>query len=274
MPHAQINGASLYYSVTGNGPETLFFVHGLAFDGRMFDAQIEHFKSRYRCVAMDLRGHGQSELTEDGYDMENMADDAVALIRHLDLGRCHFVGWSIGGFMGMRIAIRHPDLLKSLTLIGTAAIDGSETDFGFKAVPVLTRLFGMGAVTGSLMSAMFAKPFLRDPERSELRDTWRGRFRADRPLGVARAARGVIRQASVESELGSITTPTVMLRGEFDAVVRLEPTQRTVDRIRGATLVSIERAGHGCTIEEPDQVERAIESFLLRLAADAAQACG
>ncbi len=170
MPHVQINGANLHYTDVGNGPETIFFVHGLAFDGRMFEAQIDHFKSRYRCIAMDLRGHGQSDLTDSGYDMDGMAGDAAALIKHLDCGPCHFVGWSIGGFMGMRIAIAHPELLKSLTLIGTASMNGSDTDFGFKAVPWLTRMFGMGAVTGSLMSAMFGKPFLKDPGRTELRD--------------------------------------------------------------------------------------------------------
>jgi pimeloyl-ACP methyl ester carboxylesterase len=262
MPHVQINGANLHYTDVGNGPETIFFVHGLAFDGRMFEAQIDHFKSRYRCIAMDLRGHGQSDLTDSGYDMDGMADDAAALMKHLDCGPCHFVGWSIGGFMGMRVAIAHPELLKSLTLIGTASMNGSDTDVGFKAVPWLTRMFGMGAVTGSLMSAMFGKPFLKDPARTELREEWRRRFRADHAMGVSRAATGVIQMASLDSELGLITTPTIMMRGEFDAVVPLGPTQRTVEKIRGAKLVAIEGAGHGCTIEEPEKVKRAMETFL------------
>ncbi len=262
MPHANINGAKLFYSDVGAGRETLFFVHGLAFDGRMFDAQIEQLKHQYRCISLDLRGHGQSELTESGYDMDGLTSDAVALIRELGCGPVHFIGWSIGGFMGMRVAVRHPELIKSLTLIGTANIHGSETDFGFKLVPALSRMFGMGAVTGSLMSSMFAKAFLKDPARSALREEWKQRFRADHALGVSRAARGVIDQAALGSELQSVALPTLMIRGEFDAVVSLPFTERTVKEIPGTKFVSIERAGHACTIEEPEQVMRAMAPFL------------
>lgn len=164
--------------------------------------------------------------------------------------------------MGMRLASRQPELIRSLTLIGTASIDGSETDFGFKLVPTLTRWFGMRAVQSALMKSMFAKSFLQDPKRAELRETWRQRFIADRPLGVSRAASGVIRQASVDAELPSIRTPTLLLRGEFDAVVPLALTQRTVEKLPNAKFVSIERGGHGCTIEEPEQVRAAMEEFL------------
>ncbi len=263
MAHAEINGAKLYYSDVGTGATTLFFVHGLAFDGHMFDPQIEHFKHHYRCISLDLRGHGQSELTEGGYEMDAMSSDAANLIRTLACGPCHFVGWSIGGFMGMRIAIREPELVKSLTLIGTAAIDGrKETDFGFKLVPPLGRLFGMGAITGSLMSSMFAKAFLKDPARAEIREEWRKRFRAGRGLGVSRAAAGVIAQKPIQSELGGITAPTLMIRGEFDGVVSLAHTERTVKGISGAQFVSVKRAGHACTIEEPEQTARALDTFL------------
>ncbi len=265
MPHAAINGAKLHYTDTGAGAETIFFVHGLAFDGRMFDAQIDHLKSRYRCISMDLRGHGQSELSEGGYEMDSLAADAVGLIEHLGCGPCHFVGWSIGGFMGLRIAIKQPTLLRSLVLIGAGSMAGSEADFGFKMVPHLTRFFGMGPVIGALMSSMFAPTFLKDPARAQQKEMWRTRFRANQAMGVSRAARGVIAQSSVDEGLGSIVTPTLMLQGEFDNVLPMAIARRTAEKIRGSKLVVIERAGHAVTMEEPAQVERALDTFLAGL---------
>src|SRR5207244_9055906 len=82
----------------------------------MFDAQVAQFKEHYRCVAFDFRGQGQSEVTRSGYDMETPYEDAVALIEQLGCAPCHFLGLSMGGFIGLRIAARHPGLLRSLVL--------------------------------------------------------------------------------------------------------------------------------------------------------------
>src|SRR5262249_11054916 len=109
MPHAVLNGVSLWYEETGTGGETVVFGHGLAFSGAMFEAQVTALRDRYRCVTFDLRGHGQSELTGGGYDMDTLADDAMALIDRLG-GPVHLVGMSIGGFTGLRVALRKPQL--------------------------------------------------------------------------------------------------------------------------------------------------------------------
>src|SRR5262249_52496727 len=101
----------------------------------MFEAQVAALRDRYRCVTFDLRGHGRSELTTGGYDMDTLADDAVALIERLGGGPVHLVGLPIGGFTGLRVALRQPQLLRSLTLIGSRTFDGSEAALTFKAVP-------------------------------------------------------------------------------------------------------------------------------------------
>ena len=262
MPHATINGAKIHYTDSGVGTETVFLVHGLAFDGRMFAPQVEHLKKRYRCITMDLRGHGQSELTESGYDMDSLTQDAIGLMQHLGCGPCHFVGWSIGGFMGLRIASRNPKLLRSLVLIGAGSIAGSETDFGFKMVPYLTRFLGMGPVVGALMSSMFAPTFLKDPARKDQVEMWKARFRANQAMGISRAAAGVIAQPSIDAELRSIATPTLMLEGEFDKVLPMAIAKRTADQIKGCQLIVVSRAGHAVTMEEPTQVHQALDNFL------------
>src|SRR5437899_10903280 len=105
----------------GPGPESLVCSYGWLWSGRVFDAQVALLKWRYRCVAFNFRGQGQSEVTGSGYDMETLYEDAVALIEQLGCAPCHFLGLSMGGFIGLRLAARHPELLRSMILLETSA---------------------------------------------------------------------------------------------------------------------------------------------------------
>ena len=85
MATIKINGAEIYYEIHGHGPETMLFSHGLLFSGKMFKDQVDYFKARYKCVVYDHRGQGRSEVTENGYDMDSVYEDAIALIRELNM---------------------------------------------------------------------------------------------------------------------------------------------------------------------------------------------
>ena len=100
MPKIRVNGVELYYEDTEKGDEIIVFSHGLLFSCRMFDDQVNYFKSRYRCIAYDHRGQGQSEIAKDGYDMETIYADGVALIAALELSLVHFCRFINGGLCG------------------------------------------------------------------------------------------------------------------------------------------------------------------------------
>src|SRR5260370_22859450 len=119
MPRLQVEGAELHYQDTGRGP-ALVFSHGLLWSSSMFRFQIAALRDRYRCVAFDFRGQGQSEVTRKGYDMDTLARDAAQLIEKLGAAPAHFVGLSMGGFIGMRLAARRGELLRSPGLFVTA----------------------------------------------------------------------------------------------------------------------------------------------------------
>jgi pimeloyl-ACP methyl ester carboxylesterase len=84
----------------------------------MWRFQVAAFRDRFRCVAWDHRGQGRTEVTDTGYDMDTLADDAAALVAVLGIAPVHFVGLSMGGFVGMRVAARRPELIRSLALMG------------------------------------------------------------------------------------------------------------------------------------------------------------
>ena len=120
----QVNGAELYVEDTGGTGSAIVFSHGLLWSTKMWRFQVEALRGRFRCIAYDHRGQGRSEVTSAGYDMDTLTLDAAALIEKLGVQPVHFVGLSMGGFVGMRLGARRPELLKTLTLIETAA-DGA-----------------------------------------------------------------------------------------------------------------------------------------------------
>src|SRR5258708_37201312 len=119
MPRLQVDGADLHYQEAGRGP-ALVFAHGLLWSSSMFRFQIAALRDRYRCIAFDFRGQGQSEVTRKGYDMDTLARDAAQLIEKLGAAPAHFVGLSMGGFIGMRLAARRGGVLSSPGVFGTA----------------------------------------------------------------------------------------------------------------------------------------------------------
>ena len=100
MPEIQVNGARLHYTDEGTGPETLMFSHGLLWSGQMFEAQVNAFKDRYRCITFDFRGQGQSEVTRDGYDMDTLYRDTAALIDALGCAPVILLGFRWGALLG------------------------------------------------------------------------------------------------------------------------------------------------------------------------------
>ncbi|MGB3317308.1 MAG: alpha/beta fold hydrolase, partial [Albidovulum sp.] len=255
MPHIDINGARLHYTDEGEGPETILFSHGLLFSGEMFGDQVAAFKDRYRCVTWDHRGQGQSEVTADGYDMESLTRDAEVLIDRLGLAPCHFVGLSMGGFIGMRLAARRPELVKSLTLVETSADPEPVENHGrYRRLNFVARWFGLGLVVEKVMPIMFGKTFLNDLARAGERKFWRDRIVANHRIGITRAVTAVIERQGVADEIGRITRPTLILVGDEDVATVPEKSRRMQAAIPGAELTIIAGAGHSSTVEQPKAV--------------------
>lgn len=263
MPICHINGANLWYEEDGHGPETLVFSHGLLMDHRMFQGQAEVLGRHYRCIRYDHRGQGRSEVTLGGYDMDSLAEDAAGLIRSLGCAPCHFAGLSMGGFVGLRLAIRHPELLRSLTLIATSAeAEPAANRMKYRTLAALGRVAGFRILLGRIMPLMFGTTYLADPDRRAERDQWRQHLASLGRTGTLRALPGVIGRGGVTQLLDHIKTRTLILVGEED---RATPVARSIilqNGIAGSRMIRIPRAGHSPTIETPGEVSRALLEFL------------
>ncbi len=256
----------MFYNEAGTGPETIVFAHGLVFSGRMFDEQVSALKDRYRCITFDFRGQGQSQVTPDGYDMDSLCEDAAQLIERLDCAPCHFLGFSMGGFVAMRLALRRPELVKSLILADTSADPEPKRNLRkYRLLNLIARRVGPFAVARHVMPMMFSQKFLWDSDRAFKRREMRQQVVANDRIGVTRAVDGVIHRQGVYDELDKIGIPTLVIIGDRDVATPPERSERISERIPDCQLVVIPESGHMTPIEEPGAFNAALEEFLASL---------
>lgn len=260
MPLLSVNGVGLHVEDSGGDGAPIVFSHGLLFSTRMFDAQVAALRDRYRCVAYDHRGQGQSEVPSlRSMAIEDCYRDAVALIETLGLAPCHFVGLSMGGFVGMRIAARRPELLRTLALLDTSAdAEPAENVPRYRLLNAVARLLGPWAVAGKVMPIVFSRTFLADGAREAERAEWKRRIGANR-RSVWRAVNGVIERGAIYDELKSIRAPTLVVVGDEDVATAPPKAERIAGAVAGARLVRVPAAGHSSPIEQPAAITAELE---------------
>lgn len=263
MPRIQVNGTELHYEDTGGPGEPLLFSHGLLWNTALFAPQMAALRDRYRCIAYDHRGQGRSaDDDREAIDMDLLTADAVALIQALGLGAVHFCGLSMGGFVGMRLAARHPRLVRSLILCDTSAEpEPPENAPKYVRMNFVARWLGPRLVIPKVMPILFGRTALADPARAAERAEWRRQLDQNR-RSIWRAVNGVIRRAAIAPELGRIVAPTLVIVGAEDVATVPAKAQRIAAAIANARLVVIPRAGHSSSVEEPLAVTAAIRGFL------------
>ena len=262
MPFISANGVRLFYEDHGKGEEVLVFAHGLLWSHKMFESQASKFSKDFRVIAYDHRGQGNSEVRPP-YDMDTVADDAIALIETLGLGKVHFVGLSMGGFVGMRIAARRPDLIKTLILLETSAnAEPLENLPKYKTLNGIVKWVGIiPPVANKVMPIMFAKSWLADKENTSFIKRWRKELMGNKK-SITGPVEGVIYRRGVEDELSKITCPTLVIVGDEDVATKPEKAIFIQQGILGAELHTIKGAGHSSCIEKPEEINQLISNWL------------
>ena len=280
---ARVNGTGLRVEEVGAGAETVVFSPALFTNRGMFDPLVAALSDDHRCIRYDHRGQGDSgfgtrQPSRHLLATEGLYDDAVALLDELHVETCHWVGASIGGHVGMRLAARHPDRVRSLVLIGPSMRSLSRADlrqidvfcWAIRASHPLGRLGGVirRRMADRIMWNMFGATFMSDPARADIRETWRQRYVAQLVPEAVPMAREVFGYPENTREmLAQIQAPTLIVVGDNPpagvdpAVVNVEDRE-IQQAIPGARLVTIAGAGHMVLVEEPRAATAAITEFI------------
>ena len=270
MPLINVNGVELHYSETGSGTETVVFSHGFLMNSRMFDHQIAALADQYRVLAFDHRGHGKSAPCRTPFGMYDLVDDAAALIRTLCDGPVHFAGMSTGGFVGMRLALRAPELIRSLSLIDTSA--AAEDPAVLKQnsqMLFVARWVGTRPLQGKVVPIMFAEPFRTSPDTRDALNFWREQIFALDKRSVHRFGKAIFSRDSVLDDLAALSNPppTQIIVGADDVATPVAQSEAMLAVIKGAQLTVVPDVGHSSPIEHPVAVTAAMAKFLSGLRA-------
>ncbi|MCX5746331.1 MAG: alpha/beta fold hydrolase [Proteobacteria bacterium] len=264
MPMLELADTQLYYEDTGPGStgETIVFSHGLLWSTALFAPQIAALRDRYRCIAYDHRGQGQSAADRRTcIGIELVWKDAVQVVERVAATPVHFCGLSMGGFVAMRMGARRPDLVRSLILVETSADPEPVENVGkYRLLANVTRVLGPRVVASRVAPIMLGRAILEDPSRKAEVARYMTLMMARKDLW--RATNGVIDRAGMVDELARITAPTLVVVGEQDVATVPAKAEAIRAAIAGATLVRIPDAGHSSTVENPVAVTAAIEAFL------------
>jgi pimeloyl-ACP methyl ester carboxylesterase len=233
------------------------------FGGWMFRRQIDALRDDYRCIAIDWRGQGKSPRARAGYDMDTLSHDAVGLIDSLGTAPVHWVGLSMGGFVGMRIAARRPSSIRSLVLLNTSAdrepLRSAVQDL---LLAQLYRWAGIAPLQRQVENILFGAAFRNAPDGRRVIDEWAMKLAENDRRGMAEAVIGVLTRKAVSHELCRITAPTLVIAGEQDKAIPVLRGRRIAQAIAGARFELVPLAGHSSTLEQPAIVTALIRNFL------------
>lgn len=270
MATAELNGTSIWYEQEGTGPPCLVLHGGLGVDHTLYQSSITPLAERLRLVYLDHRGNGRSgRPPTDTITMEQLADDAAALARHLGLEHVVVLGHSYGGFVAQELALRHPQLVSALILIDTTpgqlgATERPDDDQGPPPAP-------------ELVEAMSVIPSTDDELAVGMRDLFRFYLRRLDPaeiepvlaatiFDVQAMIRGfeVLAGWSAVDRLHAIAAPTLVLAGRHDVFTSWPQSVRIASRISGAEMVVFEDSGHMPWLDEPDRFFEVVGEWLDR----------
>jgi 3-oxoadipate enol-lactonase len=246
---------ALHVQVSGpNGAPAVLFANSLGTDLRLWDKVLPLLPEGLRYIRYDKRGHGLSGLG-GGSDLDDHADDAIAVIEQVANGPVVFVGLSIGGLIAQRVAHRRPDLVRALVLSNTAARLGTRESWQARINAVIDH--GMEYIADGVMERWFGPAFRQSDEMT----LWRTML-ARTPARGYTAACAALSGADQTEATRSLRQPTLVIAGEADGATPAAVVQATAALIPKADFHILPGAGHSPCVETPAAWAALVGSFL------------
>jgi 3-oxoadipate enol-lactonase len=259
---ALVNDIRIAYDDHGAGLPILF-LHAFPLNRSMWDDQVRALLSenRFRLVAPDWRGFGESDITAEVSTMEMFADDLAALMDSLGIAAAILCGLSMGGYVAFAFLRKYPQRVSGLILADTRpGADSDEARANRENVAILVETQGTGAFADLQVPRLISDYTRQHSPVVELRI--RQMIEAAAPQGIAAASRGMALRADSNDLLGTIACPALVLVGEHDVLTPPDLAQEYAANIPGAQLVVIPHAGHLSNLEQPQVFLQAMSGFL------------
>jgi proline iminopeptidase len=268
MPTMECNGTTIWYELEGNGPPALVVHGGLGLDHACYRDALRPLARHAQLVWYDQRGNGRSGRPDLAtVTMEQLADDAAALVGELGFDRVHVIGHSYGGFVAQELALRHPGVVRSLVLLGTGpgqigTTEPADADQGEPPPAEFIAVLSNVPQSDEEMQAAF--PLIAG--------FWVHRCAVDDAIATfantifdsAVMARGfeVLAGWSAFDRLPQIDAPTLVVAGAHDIVTSPAQSRRITSQVRGARFELFEDSGHFLFLDEPERFTKIVGDWL------------
>ncbi|MGB8646799.1 MAG: alpha/beta hydrolase [Anaerolineae bacterium] len=257
MPTVRANNINLYYESTGHG-QPLLLIHGLGSSTRDWEFQVSELSKSYQVVTFDLRGHGQSDKPEGPYTIPLFSADAAGLLQALGIESAHVLGVSLGGGVAFQLALDHPTLVKTLTIVNSGPSMGGTPE---QIRQEMARRVGVVKSMGMrAMGQALAQNLLPKPEHAMLRETFIERWAQNDPRAYIDATLS-LGDFDVLDRLGEIRRPVLVISADQD-YTSVAAKEAYVKRLSDARLVVIADARHALPTERPEEFNAALLKFL------------
>jgi 3-oxoadipate enol-lactonase len=257
MPFADLPNVRLHYSFTGPATApSLILSNSLGSNFSMWEAQAPTFEKQFRLLRYDMRGHGQSSIPTPPYAVPDLARDILALADSLNIARFHFCGLSIGGMIGMTLALEAPDRLHKLVLCNTAVKIGTPDFWNTRIQTVQSK--GMKEVASAVTARWFTPAFQQSST-----DKVASAIRVLESLDAQGYVGGctAVRDFDFRESVSRIRTPTLVISGTHDPAATPADGRFLAEHIPGARYVEL-NTSHLSSIEAPAQFNEAVLAFL------------
>ncbi|MFZ0023840.1 3-oxoadipate enol-lactonase [Acinetobacter sp.] len=257
MPTFTSNDVQINYQTFGDAAKpALVFSNSLGTKFSMWQPQIDFFQKDYFVVCYDTRGHGASSAPQGPYTLDQLGQDVVNLLDHLNIRKAAFCGISMGGLTGQWLAIHAPERFNHVIVCNTAAKIGQEQAWLERAA--LVREQGLAPIAATAASRWFTEPFIQSNAAivAELSND----LGAGSPEGYASCCEALAK-ADLREQLKTISVPVLIIAGQQDPVTTVADGQSMQDSIANSQLFEI-NASHISSVEQAEAFNQAVQAFI------------
>jgi 3-oxoadipate enol-lactonase len=257
MAKLRIGDIDLYYEIIGQG-EPVLLIHGLGSSSRDWELQIEPFSKNYQVITYDVRGHGKSGKPSGPYSIPLFAQDAIELIKKLEIAPVHVVGISMGGMIGFQLTVDAPELVKSLVVVNSGpemVVKMVKDRFQVLQRRLIVRIFGMRKMGEVLSERLFPKA-----EHEDIRKMFVERWAENDPRAYRESFKAIVGW-TVMDQLERIDCPVLVVAADED-YTPVEAKAGFVRKLPRGEMVVIEDSRHATPVEKPDVFNQVILAFL------------
>ncbi|AFU67765.1 alpha/beta hydrolase fold protein [Psychroflexus torquis ATCC 700755] len=253
------NSIQLEFLDKGEG-EIILLLHGLGSTKADWDFQVDILSKKFRVIAPDLRGHGNSSKpeTRDEYGIPQCAEDIVLLLQKLKIVKCSIVGFSMGGAVAFEMVVKHPELISKLIIVNTAPDFNDLGEMGKDMIKKRTktlRNFGIEPLAEEIAVGMF-------PEDSQiqLRNTFYERTKKNSVEAYFNSFITLM-EWGIGSKIKEISVPTLVIASELD-YTPVSLKEAYAKKMKNSKVEVISQSRHGVTMDQPEEFNKIILNFL------------